>query len=154
MSGKKQEFCDRLRIVRQQRGLSQAEAAAAIGRKFSDAWSRIERGTASSISFEMLLEIAQFCKDNGVSLDWLLLGENETRQGKVIRKHGFNYVDVAADRAFAETAEQDEIIVQLGRTIGNEKILQRLLKCVLSHENRRACVNELYGNERENNDRI
>lgn len=153
MTNNKQEFCERVRILRKKAGLKQKEAAFAVGRETGESWSRIERGLADSITLDMLEGLARLCKDNGISMDWLILGGEDIRNGQVIRRRGFNYVDVVADKEFAENATPDEILAQFMRTDRNMEILKNLVKRITDPDARKKYIEVMYPlTERENDD--
>lgn len=67
-------FASRLRQMRAALGLSQAEISRAVGDYRTDTWSRLERGAAAGISVDMLLDLATWSYEHGISLNWLLGG--------------------------------------------------------------------------------
>lgn len=67
-------FADRVRHVRRKIGLNQTDMSKYLGRANNNAVSRLERGDAGAISFDVLEGLVRLAEGAGFTAEWLLTG--------------------------------------------------------------------------------
>ena len=111
------DFGRRLRDLRRSANLSQTELARQIGLESPDSISRLERGEATGVSFDVLLGLVGLVERVGRDANWLLTGRAGTGRGP--------------DRLeWLASATKSELIVDLCRLAQERTTVENLLRVV------------------------
>lgn len=96
----------RIRGMRNKAGMSQTDLGSKLGDATQDTLTRLECGTAKTISFKLLLDLCEYCTENGRSLNWLIFGNDPDVREQLLSEIDATHPDVINEAAVAIARRQ------------------------------------------------